>query len=815
MHRISFGTQLAWMIAAQEAVTLEYESIYIEHMMIALLKICDIDEKEIKSLVSIDGDQWLRFLRERDQLKQIFDSSNLAISKARKELRSFIGGGGQPYSGGTVHRDKSVKKMFDQAEEIRKDSAESEIILPLLLAAVLKSAELSDRLQQYFSEADIDKDALLTACSSVMEGAKQQQAEIESRETAMPAKAPVGPVKEDHDTPFLNKYGRDLTRLAREGKLGPVIGRSAEIKKIIQVLSKQKKNNAILVGEAGTGKTCVVEGLAQKLVSGTLRPELAKLRIVELKVSSLLAGTKYRGDFEERMESILREAKEDVNIILFIDEVHTIVGAGDGGGGGLDAANIIKPELARSEMRCIGATTIDEYRKLISQDKALERRFEMVWIDEPTRDETVEILKGLRPTYEEHHGVKISDEAVEAAVDLSIRYLLDLRLPDKALDLLDQACAQLSLGSLSLTPEDFKRLSEAKGDAKLVGFREIAKAVAERAHIPLDSLTLDEKDRLQQLDTLLKRHVIGQDEAVKEVGDAVRRARAGLKKKAHLPDAVMLFLGATGIGKTELAKALAREVYGGEERGLISIDMSEYQQEQSVTRLVGADPGYVGYGEEGLLIKSVRTHPYSVVLLDEIEKAHPNVWITFMQVFDEGRLTDSTGRRADFSNTFIIMTSNLGAGVRIKKKKGRMGISVSEETVEEPAEEFDREDYRQTILQAVEDSFKPELRMRIQKHVVFYPLDREAVRQIAEKEVSQLVNRLAAKGITLTVDDSAYEIILAKGYSIAYGVRHLQRTIERMIQEQIAAEIISGAISGGSIINIKAADDGESLLFEK
>jgi len=773
-------------------------------MMLALLKVCDLDESEIKSAVKVEGDQWLTFCTERNALKAAFTALNLSTSEARRSLRTLVGGGGHAYAGGTVHRDEKLVELFKRAEELRKDSADIEITLLHIGAATARDP--SDKLQQFFTESGIDTEKLASAIMSAPEKVTGVEEKGALDKSAKPT------VAVDERTPFLSKYGRDLTALARDGKLSRVIGRSREIKKIITILSKKKKNNAVLLGEAGVGKTCVVEGLAQRLVLDSAPRQLRGLRVIEISLSSLVGGTKYRGEFEERIESILKEASSNPNIILFIDELHTIVGAGAGSEGSMDAANIFKPMLARSELRCLGATTLSEYRKHIEPDKALARRFEEVWIDEPTRDEAVAILTGLRDSFQEHHGVSVADEAIEASVDLSMRYLLDLRLPDKALDVLDQACAIISLGALSLTSDDFKRIAESTvAEDKVVGFEEVAIVVAERAHVPVASITLDDSERVRNLESYLSEQVVGQDEAVKTVAGAIRQARAGLGEHENAPEAVMLFLGATGIGKTELAKALARVMYGGEDIGLIRIDMSEYKTKEAVSRLVGADPGYIGFGEEGVLMRSIRTRPYSVVLLDEIEKAHPDVWSIFLQVFDEGRLTDSTGRRADFSHSVIILTSNLGAAVKVKRK-GRMGVAVSKGD-EEPAEDYDRKDYEKAIAASVREAFPPELINRIQNQVVFYPLDRDSIRRIAEMQVARLSAELAPKGISLSVSDEAYGVLLKEGYSIEYGVRHLQRAVRMLLRDPLSTEIVDGRLPHGSAVTVSADEKGEKLIF--
>ncbi|MBI3464880.1 MAG: ATP-dependent Clp protease ATP-binding subunit [Planctomycetes bacterium] len=652
----------------------------------------------------------------------------------------------------------------------------------------------------------------------------------------------------------LEKFGRDLTRLAAEGKLDPVIGRRNEMRTLAGVLMQKRKNSAILIGEAGVGKTCVVEGLAQRIVGPKPPSGLDGKRIVEVTLTALVAGAKYRGDFEERMQAVVREATSDPELILFIDEIHTLMGAG--GEGSSDAANILKPALARGDLRVIGATTVAEYRKYIEKDPALERRFQVVWVEEPTRQQAIEILRGLRAKLEEHHDLTISDDCVEAAVDLSMRYLADFRLPAKAIDLIDQACARARLTSFSVPPV---AVAEAEVDldahsrmnmhpdqshpspplrgrgagvrgvctdanspepsfgpdllhaAGVIGRVDIARVVAQRCRIPLDRLTSDEAERFLHMEEMLSKRVIGQEEAVTKVCDAIRTARAGLKNPKR-PMAVFLFLGSTGTGKTELAKALAEFLFG-DERRLIRFDMSEYMEEHTVAKLIGAPPGYVGHDEEGQLTGPVRTNPYSVVLFDEIEKAHPRVLDIFLQIFDDGRLTDSRGRRASFTESVIILTSNLGCGAEAQEPvKGPFGFAQRRTDRPDPELPF-VEFYRQSIMAAVRQAMRPELVNRIDQCVFFYPLDAQSVRRIIDKIIANLSGRLRDRRIQLHLAPAVYDLLMQQGYDPTYGAREMERAMERLIVQPLGKALLEGKFRDGDRV-VAVASDG-LIGFEK
>lgn len=648
-------------------------------------------------------------------------------------------------------------------------------------------------------------------------------------------------------TPTLDQYSRDLTALARAGMLDPVIGRKSETERVLQILCRRGKNNPCLIGEPGVGKTAIVEGIAQNLVNGTVPEIVAGKRLVSLDMSGLVAKSKYRGEFEERIKKVISEVAAAGNVMLFIDELHTIIGAG-GAEGSLDASNILKPALARGEVQVIGATTIEEYRKYIEKDAALERRFQPVQVGEPTEEESVEILKGLRALYEKHHNVEITDEGVEAAVRLSARYVNDRFLPDKAIDLMDEAAAKSRLGVMrdpqeaidkkqeihqaeldlenALRDGDLERaraLKAIKEDLELdweklnkknhradkrkkpvIGENEIAEVVAGWTKIPVSKLTENEAARLQKLEETLHKRVIGQEEAVSAVAKAVRRGRVGLKDPKR-PIGSFLFLGPTGVGKTEVSKALAEAVFGNEE-AMIRVDMSEYMEKHSVSKMIGSPPGYVGHEDGGQLSEKVRRNPFSVVLFDEIEKAHPDVFNILLQVLDDGHITDSQGRKVDFKNTIIIMTSNAGAQSIIEPKK--LGFGVHED------EKQDHERMKSNVMDEVKRLFKPEFLNRIDETIVFRALNKDDMKQIVTLMTNELQKRCKDQlQINLVVRDAAKSDIVEKAYDRKYGARPLRRKIQNEIEDRLAEEIIAGKVKAGDRVVVTTKN--KMLVVEK
>ena len=617
------------------------------------------------------------------------------------------------------------------------------------------------------------------------------------------------PNKENKKTgKTLEEFTRDLTEAARQGKLDPVIGRDKEIQRVVQILSRRTKNNPVLIGEPGVGKTAIAEGLAQRIASADVPEELLNKKLLSLDLSGMVAGTKYRGEFEERIKNALDEVKKDGNVILFIDELHTIVGAGSAEGA-VDAANIIKPALGRGEIRVIGATTLNEYRKYIEKDAALERRFQPVTVGEPSAEDTVAILKGLRDKYEAHHKLTITDEALEAAVSLSRRYINDRFLPDKAIDLMDEAASQVRMKAESASP-DLKSLEE-----KIAALhREKAEAITAQDYEKAAQLRDIEKDyqepedeslRLLRLEETLHQRVVGQDEAVTAVARAIRRGRVGLKDPKR-PIGSFLFLGPTGVGKTELCKALAEAMFG-DENAMIRIDMSEYMERHTVSRLVGSPPGYVGHEEGGQLTEKVRRKPYSVVLFDEIEKAHEDVWNILLQILEDGIVTDSQGRRVDFKNTVIVMTSNVGAKNITAAENAPLGFDGSEKQKEaNEAARFAR--IREAVMAELKRTFKPEFLNRIDETIVFRQLTEEDIVKIAHRMLSVTGKRMAQQGITLVSDEDAVAALAKDGFDAEYGARPLRRSIQNTVEDAVAEQMLEGTLKSGDTAKVTLRDGG-------
>ena len=746
----------------------------------------------------------------------------ITLDAAREEIIQILGRGDDDSPVRTMVYTPRTKKVLEQSVREARDLKQNYVGTEHILLALMREREGVAAHVMIKMGMDLSKarEELLRALSGGEENAS-------------------GTASQEQDTPALDQFSRDLTKAAQAGELDPVIGRAREIERIVQILSRRTKNNPVLIGEPGVGKSAIVEGLAQLIVEGSIPEILRGKRVVSLDLASMLAGAKYRGEFEERLKNAMAEIRKSGNVILFIDELHTIVGAG-ASEGAIDAANILKPLLARGEMQCIGATTLKEYHKYIEKDSALERRFQPVNVGEPTREESVEILRGLRDRYEAHHRVHITDEAIIAAVNLSDRYISDRFLPDKAIDLIDEAASRVRIKAFTAPPdmkeqearlevlnketeeavahEDFEKAAnlrdqkkqlqnemserrkewEQKRNSKVetVGEEEVAEIVSSWTGIPVKRMTESEAERLLHLEDILHRRVIGQGEAVKAVSKAVRRARAGLKDP-NRPIGSFIFLGPTGVGKTELCKALGEALFGDED-SLIRIDMSEYMEKHSVSRMIGSPPGYVGYEEGGQLTEKVRRKPYAVILFDEVEKAHPDVFNVLLQILEDGRLTDGQGRVVDFKNTVVVMTSNAGAHTIKKQRSMGFGSSASDEKSYEAM--------RENIMDEVKRIFRPEFLNRVDEIIVFHALEQDEIDRIAKLMLSNVQKRLRERDIDLEVDDSAIKLLSAAGYDLQYGARPLRRAIQRMVEDALSEEILDGKVKLGDRVSMSAQD---------
>ena len=756
----------------------------------------------------------------------------ITLEEARNEIIDLVGRGEDEAPAKTLNytiRSKTVLEMSArEARDLGSDAIDTEHSLLALMRE--RAGVAAHALVKMGVDLNKAREELLRALGR---SRKPENAPSEGNGKA-----------EESDTPMLDAYARDLTRAAKNGELDPVIGRAKEIERIVQILSRRTKNNPVLIGEPGVGKSSIVEGLAQKIIDGNIPEILRGKRVVSLDLPGMLAGAKYRGEFEERLKNTMAEIRRTGNVILFIDELHTIVGAG-ASEGAIDAANILKPLLARGEMQCVGATTLREYHKYIEKDAALERRFQPVMVGEPTKEESVEILMGLRERYENHHKVHITDEAIRAAVMLSDRYISDRFLPDKAIDLIDEAASRVRIRTFAAPPdmkekekrvaeldeetrqavkdENFekaadlrdqkkrllKEMEDARRDWELkreervetVGEEEVAEIVSLWTGIPVTRMTEDEATRLMHMEEILHKRVVGQDEAIKAVARAVRRARAGLKDP-NRPIGSFIFLGPTGVGKTELCKALGEALFGDED-SLIRIDMSEYMEKYSVSRMIGSPPGYVGYEEGGQLTEKVRRKPYCVLLLDEVEKAHPDVFNILLQILEDGRLTDGQGRIVDFKNCVVVMTSNAGAHAIGRQRAVGFGSAFDDERSYEAMKE--------SIMGEVKKIFRPEFINRVDEIIVFHSLEQEHIDKIAMLMMDNVARRLKERGIDLEITPEAARTVARAGYDLQYGARPLRRAIQRLVEDALSEEILTGEIQTGE--KVRVLPDGDKLEF--
>ena len=802
-------------LANQEAQRFNHEYIGTEHILLGLVK--EGSGVAANVLKNLDAD----------------------LRKIRLEVEKIVQSGPDMVTMGKLPQTPRAKKVIEYAMEEARNLNHNYVGTEHLLLGLLREQEgvAAQVLMNLGLKLEDVREEVLNLLGHGLEVSESSE-----RGSAQGAASKSGKSK----TPALDSFGRDLTELARQRKLDPVIGREREIERVIQILCRRQKNNPVLLGEAGVGKTAIVEGFAQMVIDGSVPEILRDKRIVVLDLAMMVAGTKYRGQFEERIKAVMNEVRRAKNTILFIDELHTLVGAG-GAEGAIDASNVLKPALSRGELQCIGATTLDEYRKYIEKDNALERRFQKVNVEPPTEDQTIEILKGLRDRYEEHHRVQITDDALEKAVELSSRYVTGRCLPDKAIDVIDEAGARIRLKSMVRPPdlneleEEIERLNQAKEEAvanqdfeKAASLRDqadklkkkkenltqewreksketdgvvdaevVAEVVAKMTGIPLTRLSSEETVRLLRMEDELHKRVISQDEAIKQISKAVRRSRSGLKDPKR-PTGCFLFSGPTGVGKTLLAKTLAEFMFGDED-ALIQIDMSEYMEKHNVSRLIGAPPGYVGFEEGGQLTEKIRRRPYAVVLLDEIEKAHPDVFNMLLQIMEEGHLTDSFGRKIDFKNVVLIMTTN--AGAEVIHQGDVFGFAKQDE-------DTSYEKMKERLMHVIEKSFKPEFLGRLDEVVVFQRLTREHLKKIVDIELDKVFKRLAERGLKLHMTDEAREFIIEKGGDVDYGARPLRRSVENYIEDPLSEELLRGTFEGKNSITVTVTEVGDTKRLE-